>query len=263
MLVFLKLGGSLITDKNTPLTPRKATLYRLAMEIAQACKEVPDLRLLIGHGSGSFGHFTGKKFATRQGVFTNEQWHGFAEVWFAARTLNQIVVEAFSYAGLPVLAFPPSACVISRNGEVAEWDIKPIQAAIQSNLVPLVNGDVVFDDVLGGTILSTEDLFFYLAQHLKPDKIILAGIEAGVWADYPKCTRLIETITPGTYLQVAGSLNGSASIDVTGGMAQKVELMLNLVSVLPGMQALIFSADQNRVLYNCLTGSNPGTLIRA
>ena len=53
---FLKLGGSLITDKSRPQTARLDVLERLASEIAQAYHKHPDLSLVIGHGSGSFGH---------------------------------------------------------------------------------------------------------------------------------------------------------------------------------------------------------------
>ena len=53
-LVFLKLGGSLITDKSKPDTPRIAVLERLAKEIRRALTDQPQLSLLIGHGSGSF-----------------------------------------------------------------------------------------------------------------------------------------------------------------------------------------------------------------
>jgi isopentenyl phosphate kinase len=45
--------------------------------------------------------------------------------------------------------------------------------------------------VLGGTILSTEDLFTYLAGLLHPEQILLAGNEPGVWADFPKNSRLL------------------------------------------------------------------------
>jgi isopentenyl phosphate kinase len=55
-LVFLKLGGSLITDKDTPRSPRRDVLARLAAEILYAHRQRPQMQLVIGHGSGSFGH---------------------------------------------------------------------------------------------------------------------------------------------------------------------------------------------------------------
>ena len=67
-LIFLKLGGSLITDKERPRTPRLDTLRDLSTQIAAARARDPNLLLLIGHGSGSFGHVVAKKYATRDGL---------------------------------------------------------------------------------------------------------------------------------------------------------------------------------------------------
>lgn len=261
MFYFLKLGGSLITNKNKPHTPRTRVIARLASEMAEARRLDPDLQLVIGHGSGSFGHVAGNKYHTRQGVHTPAEWLGFSEVWQAARALNQIVAEALYAAGLPVIAFPPSAAILAQNGQITRWDIQPIRAALSAGLVPLVNGDVVFDTLLGGTILSTEDLFAYLAPLLRPQRILLAGLEKGVWGDYPVCSQLIDTITPQSYPALAGSLAGSAAVDVTGGMLQKVKSMLALVEETPGVQAVVFSGNQPGQVQKALLGGIPGTLI--
>ena len=50
MMIFLKLGGSLITDKTGVEAARPAVLARLAAEIAAARAAQPGLPLLIGHG---------------------------------------------------------------------------------------------------------------------------------------------------------------------------------------------------------------------
>jgi len=68
-------------------------------------------------------------------------------------------LDALVSAGLPAIAFPPSGSVIAQDGKVVSWDLSPIQSALQAGLLPVVYGDVVFDTLRGGTILSTEDLF--------------------------------------------------------------------------------------------------------
>ena len=35
--------------------------------------------LVIGHGSGSFGHYMASKYGTRKGVDGPDQWAGFAK----------------------------------------------------------------------------------------------------------------------------------------------------------------------------------------
>ncbi len=263
MLYFLKLGGSLITDKNQPHTVRSEALKRLAQEIADALRMRQDLQLVLGHGSGSFGHVAADQYGTRQGVSSAAGWWGFVEVYREARLLNQIVLETLLDAGLPVISFPPSAAVIAAGGQVQSWDLQPLQAALVTGLAPLVNGDVIFDIRKGGTILSTEELFAHLARQLRPQRILLAGIEAGVWQDYPDCKQLIETITPATYDVHSGSLTGAKAVDVTGGMRQKVEIMLELVHQMPELEALIFSGEEPGLVYQALLGDLPGTCIRA
>jgi isopentenyl phosphate kinase len=261
-LSFLKLGGSLITDKTRPRTHRAEVLARLTEEIAAARAEDPALRLVLGHGAGSFGHVPAKKYGTRQGVRTIRDWLGFAEVWWEADALNRLVLDALHSAGLPVIALPPSASVIATDGQVTTWDLQPLTGALQSGLLPVVFGDVVFDTARGGTILSTEDLFAHLARQLKPDRLLLAGLETGVWADYPACTRLIPEITPVTLPAIAPALGRSAGDDVTGGMASKVQQMLALVKELPGLEVLIFSGEEPGAVRKVLSGSSIGTAIR-
>jgi isopentenyl phosphate kinase len=262
MLTFLKLGGSLITDKMQPHTPRHEVIHRLAKEIALAKKEAEGLEILLGHGSGSFGHVPAKRWGTRQGVHSPEQWQGFLEVWREAEALNRIIMDALEDAGLLAISCAPHASVISREGKVVGWDLRPISMALEAGLIPVVYGDVIFDDKIGGTILSTEDLFNYLAVALQPGRILLAGIEPGVWSDYPVCSQLIETITPINLVDVENTLTGSAATDVTGGMASKVRESLDLAQKLPGLEAVIFSGEKPDLLRKVLLGEIAGTLIK-
>jgi isopentenyl phosphate kinase len=262
-LQFLKLGGSLITDKDRPHTPQLETLNRLAQEIYQARQLDPGLKLVLGHGSGSFGHTPAHRYGTRQGVSTLGEWQGFIEVWQEAAALNHLVMAALSQAGVPAIAFPPSASVTARSRQVESWDLSPLLAALQAGLLPVIYGDVVFDRQLGGTILSTEDLFSHLAGRLHPNRLLLATVEPGVWADYPACTRLVAEITPASLPGLTAVLSGSSSIDVTGGMASKVSAMLGLVEQNPGLEVLIFSGLEPGQLLRLLHGESAGTRLHA
>jgi isopentenyl phosphate kinase len=258
-LVFLKLGGSLITDKTRPYTARLEKLDDLAIQIAAALRENADLRLVLGHGSGSFGHQAATQFDTRRGVSGPEAWRGFAEVWYQASALNRLVIDALRRAGLPAVTFPPAASVTAHDGKVFIWDTYPLQSALSNGLLPIIHGDVVFDEVRGGTILSTEDLFVHLARQLNPERILLAGLEAGVWANFPRRTNLIDEITPGNLAQQAPGLGGASGMDVTGGMHTKVTEMLELVEKVPGLEVLIFSGEGHGTIRRVLIGENPGT----
>jgi isopentenyl phosphate kinase len=262
-LTFLKLGGSLITDKSRPYTPRPDVLERLASEIAAARLSQPERLILLGHGSGSFGHVPAEKYGTWEGVHGREAWHGFVQVWREAARLNRIVMDALEQAGLPAISFPPSAGLAASDRKVDNWDLGPIQSALQAGLLPVVFGDVVFDRQRGGTIFSTEDLFTYLAPRLLPARILLAGIEPGVWRDYPGKSEVYSEITPSSAAGLIASVGGSAATDVTGGMASKVIQSLEWVERLPGLEVMIFSGEGTGLVEQALGGGQVGTLIRA
>lgn len=43
-----------------------------------------------------------------------------------------------------------------------------LQAALSAGVVPVVHGDVAFDQELGGTVASTEEIFAFLARDMAP-----------------------------------------------------------------------------------------------
>lgn len=258
-MIFLKLGGSLITDKGAPETPRPDVLHRVAREIAEALGARPDLRILLGHGSGSFGHPIASRTKTHLGATTPADWAGFAEVWRVANRLNRLVVDALIEAGLPAISFPPSASAITEAGEIRELAAEPVARALTCGLLPIVAGDVAFDRQRGSTIVSTERVFSRLAPVLRPTRLLLAGVDAGVYADFPANTRLVESLRPGD-LEPA-TLTGSSATDVTGGMADKVAHAISMAQAVPGLEVRIFSGAVPGAIRGALLGQAIGTLI--
>lgn len=260
-LIFLKLGGSLITDKNVAHLARLDVIERITGEIALALQAKPSLKLLVGHGSGSFGHIAAQKFNTIDGVKTPAEWRGFLEVWQEARALNTIMMKSLARAGLPVITFSPCSQVTTRNHRVIHWDITGINTALENGLLPLVYGDVVFDAQIGGTILSTEDQFEYLAEELKPERILLAGIEPGIWQDFPHRNEIFQRITPSQLPAVDKHLAASESPDVTGGMRSKVYSMLSLIESGHSDEVCIFSGQEDGSIFDAINGDCTGTTI--
>jgi isopentenyl phosphate kinase len=249
--VFLKLGGSLITDKKREQTPRLDVIRRLAEEIRQATDARPDLQLLIGHGSGSYGHFVGQRYRTREGTVNDESWRGYAETGAVAARLNRQVTDALLEAGLPVLSVQPSASALCHDGELLHLEVRPIVTALGKGLIPLVYGDVALDEVRGCTIISTEKILCYLARLLKPQRIVLAGVVDGVYDRDPlqdPAARPIAEISPANYAQVEQRLGGSHGVDVTGGMFSKVREMAALAQRVPALTV------------HLITGEEPGRL---
>jgi isopentenyl phosphate kinase len=262
-MIFLKLGGSLLTDKAREQTVLPDVLNRLAREIANALHAKPDLRLLIGHGSGSFGHTEGKKHGTRKGVATPEQWLGYADVAQVAAKLNRYVFDALRNAGIPAINFQPSASAICRDGIITSMAVTPIRNALNHRLVPLVMGDVAIDEVRGGTIISTEDVFRFLAPQLAPQEILLAGIERGALTQHPEGD-VIPLINSSNINAMRPMLHGSLAPDVTGGMEAKVLEMLSLAHTMQEVTIRIFSGVEPGSVEKFLVGTGSGgTTVRA
>jgi len=263
MLTFLKLGGSLITDKDIPYSARKQTIKRLGIEIFTFLKKYPQQKILIGHGSGSFGHTAAANLGTIHGARSLEEWRGFQSVWWAAHQLNQIVCEIFLEVGLPIISLPASASVLTLDRSIIKWTSYPIKKSIQERLLPILYGDVIFDQKIGATILSTEELFSGLVGRLQPHRILLVGKDAGVYKDFPHNKLPIKTITPESYQRDFIHLGKSENTDVTGGMAAKVKEMLEIVQNNVKTQVQIFSGDIPGNVFNGLSGEHLGTIITA
>ncbi len=243
---FIKLGGSLITDKNQPLTPRPLVIDRLAREIAAARAADPAREWIISHGSGSYGHVVGRRYRTREGVHDTAGWRGFVETGYIAGQLNRLVLAALLRAGLPAISLPPSALVRCQDGRIVEMHSQSLHAALAQGLIPLVFGDVAFDDVRGGTIVSTEEVLTALAADFPPDHLTLVGVVDGVFDADPlrhPDARPIPRIHLADLERLDAVLGGSHGVDVTGGMAGKIREMAALIRQHPGLKVHLISGE--------------------
>lgn len=267
-LVFVKLGGSVITDKAASATARPSLIAQLAGEVARALSKQSNLQLVLGHGSGSFGHVAAQRHGTRQGVHGPAGWWGFARVAAVAAQLNRLVTELFLEAGVPVWSLQPSVTAECQAGELVSLATGPVEQALGRGLVPVVYGDVALDAVQGGTIISTEQIFTYLARRLRPEQLVLVGVVDGVFEGDPlrdPSARPIAEISALNWEEIRPRLGGSHATDVTGGMQSKVEEMVNLVRDLPGLTVRIISGERQGALEAALlslSGPPAGTLIR-
>lgn len=256
-LVFLKLGGSLITDKTQVEAVQEEVLRGVAGEIARARRDAPRLRLLLGHGSGSFGHVAARKHGTRAGVQGEQGWLGFAQVADAAARLNRLVTAALLEADVPAWSVQPSASLSCQEGAIAAWADQVMELALARGLTPLIYGDAALDRARGGTIVSTEELFAWLTPRLRPARIVLAGVVDGVYSADPlldPAAQPLPLITPDDLPRLRASLGGSHGVDVTGGMFSKVTEMCRLASNLPGLEVRLVSGLRAGAIYHSLLG---------
>jgi isopentenyl phosphate kinase len=175
--------------------------------------------------------------------------------------LNRLVVEVLLAVDVPALSLQPSAMAQCENGHIITVNPASIQFALDAGLVPVIYGDVAFDAVRGGTIISTEEIMAALVGDLRPSWLLLAGVTEGV---LDQAGQLIPAITPANLPQIEAALGGSHGTDVTGGMASKVSGMLDLTAQFPALQVRIFSGLAAGMVEQVLVEPETavGTLIR-
>lgn len=257
-LVFLKLGGSLITDKRGDAAVRQDALDSAAREIRAALDADPGLGLVVGHGSGSFGHVAARKSRMLDDPVN---WRAYAEVGAAAARLNRLVADALLAADVPAVTIQPSAAVLAREGRIVDMALTPLRRLLDAGAVPLVYGDVAVDEARGYCIIATETIFSYLADALRPARIVLAGQVDGVYSVDPLVhpdARPVPRLTPDDWTAIAGGLHGAAGVDVTGGMAAKVRAMLDLVQAYPALRVRLVSGLRPGAIRDAVLGREAG-----
>jgi isopentenyl phosphate kinase len=262
-LIFVKIGGSILTDKTKPFTINTENVHRLAKEIHEARTE-KKIKLIIGHGGGSFPHIPASKYRTAEGIIDEKSYEGISVVQDAASQLNRIFVDALLKAGENAISVQPSASCIANKKRIVEWYTKPIEQMLEFDLLPVPYGDVALDLNQGCCIISTEEILNFLAKKFMPDKIITVGEVDGVFTDDPHKNpnaKLIPEINSKNFEEVKKYLKGSRGIDVTGGMLHRVEEMFELVDL--GFETIIINGNKPGYLKKALLGEEVlGTTIR-
>lgn len=228
-IVLVKLGGSLITDKERQAVARDAVIRRLAGEIAELRSGL-DAALLIGHGSGSFGHAAAARHRLGRDAVIPGRAEGVSETQAAVASLHRRVADALREAGVPVCSYSPSSAAVASGGRLVELTVEPLAGALSLGLVPLLYGDVVVDRERGATILSTETLLEAAAAALGPRgwrtvRAVWLGATDGVYG-FDDAT--IPVVRAGSADDASRAAGGAAGTDVTGGMAHRLETALRL-----------------------------------
>jgi isopentenyl phosphate kinase len=241
----LKLGGSVVTAKDTPETVDEQHLAVAADAVAGALGSPPEL--VVVHGGGSFGHH----HASRHGVTTADGTHDAAainNIHTAMKSLNSAVVDALTERGIPAVPVHPLSA--GSRDEVGELSFPPnaVRTLLDEGFVPVTHGDVVAHRGRGATIVSGDELVVSLAAGVGADRVGLCSDVPGVLDDDDDVIDRIESFD-----EVSEFLGASGTTDVTGGMATKVRELLAL-----GAPAQVFDLAG---LERFLDGGDPGTRV--
>lgn len=215
--VFIKLGGSLITDKATPKYARNQEINAIAEEIAQLHKKHPEMVFFIGNGAGSFGHYAVHE--TKWSENKNDPMR-IAKIRQVTTTLHYMIRDALIAHGVPALSFAATSFSGRYNKQPKAW-LESMFSYATHGSVPLVFGDLVYDDKDGSYVLSTEEILEAIAQQWKIDG---HSIDSFIYCTSVDGVLDSEGNTIPILTQEAKlvSLSDTHGYDVTGGMAQKV-----------------------------------------
>src|SRR6185295_9561775 len=234
--LLIKLGGSLLTDKEVPETAHFGRIDRLARELvaASAIARERGERIVLGHGSGSFGHVAAAAAGLGRGPVEASALAGASRTQEQAAALHRIVIDALARAGLAPFSFAPSSFVVAEAGRPAASFLEPLARALEAGLLPVVYGDVVLDRSWTASICSTEAALTEVARGLPAFGI---GISRALWLGetdgvYDVAGRTIPCIADLDDPALgSGALGTSRGTDVTGGMRLRVETCLALAAL--------------------------------
>lgn len=257
--MILKLGGSVITEKEKPLTANLEAIERLSREISEAKVS----QLILIHGGGSFGHPLAKQYALKEGYKEKSQLVGFSKTRQAMDTLNKLVVDALMRQDVAAVGLQPSAFVVTSSGRINHIGEQPLRKLLEIGLVPVLCGDVVFDFDLGFTILSGDQLAAHLAMQLGASQIILGVDVDGLYTSDPKSdpsARVIRHVTLHELRNMQYEIEEAKVTDVTRGMLGKIMELMPAVE--KGIPTLIVNAAKPNNIYKALKGEEvTGTTI--
>ncbi len=229
-LIIVKLGGSVITYKERPLTPNFSTIEKISKIIKEVKKQY---KVIIVHGGGSFGHYWSVKYDmhTLPAAYSDE---GVAKVRDSMIKLNSIIIEKLMSEGLKPLSVHASSFVF--NNEYHKDQVLDIFNMIKNNdLIPVTYGDVVYTTEGKFSILSGDSLMNILSNILKPKFSIFTTNVDGIYDNIDGGNLIPKIlIDKNKEVSVSGVPNTEIKIsniqfDVTGGMKRKISESANIV----------------------------------
>lgn len=207
-MILIKLGGSIITNKEKALSPRRKTIENIVKNL----KKIDEPTIIV-HGGGSYGHYWSVKYD----MHTKERKYDLRGVSIVKNSmieLNKIILDLMIKNRLSPYCLPPTD-FMSGNKPITN-KVKEIEKIAKSGMIPVTFGDALWYGQNKTYILSGDKIMTHLARILKPKLTIFALNEDGLYSDL-KSKKLIEE------LKGERPLISENKMDVTGGMTRKVE----------------------------------------
>ena len=174
-MILIKLGGSIITNKEKPLSARKKTIDNLSKSLKKIKEPI-----IIVHGGGSYGHYWSVKYD----MHTKERKYDIRGVSIIKNSmieLNKIILDSLLKNKLNPYSLPPTD-FMSGNKPISK-KINEVKKIAKSGLIPVTYGDALWFGQNKTYILSGDKIMTHFAKVLKPRLCIFALNEDGLYSD--------------------------------------------------------------------------------
>ncbi|TFG13498.1 amino acid kinase [Candidatus Thorarchaeota archaeon] len=258
-LTVLKLGGSLLTDKSKPYTPRMAVMKSVCEEIRQCINDELLGSLILIQGVGSFGHPPVLEHHLHMGFKGPKQLLPLSDTQSTVGKFRAMLVEQLQQADIPVCLMYPSSMVVAERMKMTRYFFEPLRGFLSIGMVPLLGGDILIDSVMGFTVGSGDQLAVLIAKELKAKKIIFASDVAGIFDSDPKTNpdaELYSEIDIGEVERTVEEMGKSTVIDASGAMKGKLKSLIPARPLLEaGLEVSILSMMESGNLADYLKGN--------
>ena len=258
-IIILKLGGSLLTDKNIPFSIREDIVKGSVRQIVDA-KE----KLILVHGGGSFGHPLAKKYSIMNGIDSTipNQVLGLTETHQSMNEFNSYLIKLFLENKYPVLSIQASSIFIKDSQEISASHMEVIETALDLNILPILYGDIILDKQGSFSIISGDQIILELCKNLDKytiSKVIFTMETDGIYINDNESGDDCILATECYYdqLENLNLANLGQKIDVTGGIKGKINFIQKIcnhdipVQLINGLKEdYIFKSLKNEKL-NC------------
>ena len=213
-VVLIKLGGSVVTHKERPLTINKIAIDRIFKSLLSI--KVP---IILVHGGGSFGHYWSIKYDmhSKPDMYPSD---GIALVHDSMISLNHKLVKSMIKFKLNPYSVSPFS-FISNNKPLAK-KIVELASMTRDKIIPVTYGDIVYRTNHKYSILSGDELMTMLSYLLRPKKVVFAINVDGIYRD-PRTKEIIDMVEEKSRIKFS-----NVNFDVTGGMKRKVREALKI-----------------------------------
>ncbi len=220
-IYIVKIGGSVLTDKNQPFSIRKNIIENVIEQIIESRKKI-----ILIHGGGSYGHPLAKKFKINSGVDTNvtDQILGLVETHKAMELLNSKVSDIFLKNKVPAITIHTSSIFLKNKNEIEILSVKGLELLLNLNVIPILYGDIILDQNGSFSIISGDKIILEICkklQNYKISKVIFCIEEDGLMIQGKSNPKLIKYISSSDLNKLSLS-KFDEKIDVTGGIAGKL-----------------------------------------